>query len=109
MLGTIIQQSLEDKEILNEFKIIKIKPAGEWLIYFVEGEPEAIRTLTKVLKKGKWYAHFWDDERNIHAVFRDQVFDFNFDDKKSWEPVIKYGLSLGIPKEQLDFPIEILR
>ena len=59
-----------------------------------------------ILKSEKWYAHFWDKNKNIIAVFQNKFFYFNYDDKQSWEPAIKYGLSIEIPKEQLDFLID---
>lgn len=49
--------------------------------------------------------HFWQ-EQDVIAVFKDRKFEFNYDDKSTWKPVIEYGLSLGIPKEELDFPID---
>ena len=49
--------------------------------------------------------HFWKD-RDVIAIFKDKKFEFNYDDKSTWKDVVNYGLSLGIPKEQLDFLIE---
>ena len=34
------------------------------------------------------------------------IFEFNYDKKETWKAAVNYGLSLGIPKEQLDFLIE---
>jgi len=49
--------------------------------------------------------HFWKD-KDVIAVFEGKKFAFNYDDKSSWTPAVEYGLSIGIPKEQLDFPID---
>jgi hypothetical protein len=49
--------------------------------------------------------HFWKG-RGIIAIFKDKIFEFNYDDKATWSEAISYGTSLGIPKEQLDFLIE---
>lgn len=49
--------------------------------------------------------HFWRG-RDIVAIFQGKKFEFNYDNKDSWSPVIEYGLSVGIPREQLDFPID---
>ncbi|GIW63372.1 MAG: hypothetical protein KatS3mg091_174 [Patescibacteria group bacterium] len=65
---------------------------------------DEIGRLSKYLKPG-WYMHFWQ-EQDVIAVFKDRKFEFNYDDKSTWKPVIEYGLSLGIPKEELDFPID---
>lgn len=110
--GYIIEESLEDNLILNNFKIIGIKitddenPADRWHIYEVETSKEQLLKISKYLKPGKWYTHFWDSNKNIIAVFKDKNFEFNYDNKESWNEAVEYGLSLGIPKEQLDFLID---
>ncbi len=108
--GAIIRESLEEVSVLNDFKIVSTKvtddidPTERWTIHDVEADEATLLTLSKVLKPTKWYAHFWSD-REVIAIFRDKVFRFNFDDKKSWEPAIAHGLSVGIPREQLYFLI----
>jgi hypothetical protein len=49
--------------------------------------------------------HFWKG-REIIAVFQGKKFEFNYDDKSSWIPAVEHGLSIGIPKEQLNFLID---
>jgi hypothetical protein len=49
--------------------------------------------------------HFWRDQQVI-AVFQDKTFEFTATDKSTWAPAVAHGLKLGIPAEQLDFPIE---
>ncbi|HUT21776.1 MAG TPA: hypothetical protein VMX18_00005 [Candidatus Bipolaricaulota bacterium] len=108
--GVIVEESLEDNRILNDFKIIEFRiskeenPADRWHLYTVQVSKEDIVRLSKNIKQ-KWYMHFWKG-RNVIAIFKDKKFEFNFDDKSTWKPVVEYGLSLGIPKEQLDFPID---
>lgn len=108
--GVIVEESLEDNRILNDFKIIEFRiskeenPADRWHLYIVQVSKEDIVRLSKNIKQ-KWYMHFWKG-RNVIAIFKDKKFEFNFDDKSTWKPVVEYGLSLGIPKEQLDFPID---
>lgn len=48
--------------------------------------------------------HFWQD-RDVIVVFRDKMFEVNFDDKETWKDAVAYGLSVGVPEEQLDFLI----
>jgi hypothetical protein len=93
--GAIVKESLEDVSVLDDFKIMYTE---------VTDDIDTLLKLSKVIKPTKWYAHFWSG-REVIAVFRDNVFRFNFDVKKSWEPAIAHGLSVGIPKEQLDFLI----
>lgn len=110
--GTIIEENLEDNRILNTFEIISFRitndddPLERWHLYKVKAEKEKILALSQSLKQGTWYAHFWDENKNIIAVFRNKFFEFNYDDKSSWTPAVEYGKSLGIPVEQLDFVIE---
>ena len=108
--GVIVEESLEDNRILNDFKIIDFRiskeenPADRWHLYTVQVSKEDSVRLSKNIKQ-KWYMHFWKG-RNVIAIFKDKKFEFNFDDKSTWKSVVEYGLSLGIPKEQLDFPID---
>lgn len=109
--GAIVEESLENKEILKDFKILSVietkeeNPADRWHIYEIEVVREQIEIISKNLKSTKWYAHFWNENREVIAIFRDKMFKFNFDDEKSRQPAMEYGLSVGIPKEQLDFVI----
>lgn len=108
--GVIVEESLSDNRILNDLKIVDFRiskeenPSDRWHLYTVNVSKEEIEKLSKNIKT-KWYMHFWKG-RNIIAIFKNKKFEFNFDDKSTWKPVIEYGLSLGIPREQLDFPIE---
>lgn len=108
--GIIVEESLKDNRIVNALEIVEVKvsdeedPKDRWHLYTVRVSKEDIKILSKNIKQG-WYMHFWKG-REIVVVFKDKKFEFDFDDKESWKPVTKYGLSLGIPKEELDFPID---
>ena len=106
--GIIVEESLKDILFINSLKIIKaeISEKLKWHMYTVEITEEEIKKLSKQLKP-KWYAHFWKG-REVIAVFSGKTFRFNYDNKDTWKPVIDYGLSLNISREQLDFPIENL-
>lgn len=105
--GIIIEESLENRDILKDVEIIEstVSSDGEWHMHTVSAMPEDLERLAQDLKEGTWYAHFWSD-RNVIAVFKGKVFRFNFDDKSTWKDAIEYGRALGIPEEQLDFPID---
>lgn len=75
-----------------------------WHIYTANVSKEEIEELSKQIKD-EWYMHFWKN-RNVIAIFKDRVFEFNFDDKNTWRSAIEYGLLMGIPENQLDFLIE---
>lgn len=98
--GIIIKQSLTDEEILHQFKILKTETGQVtgWQILEVEGSKESINTLSEYIKDGTWYAHFWNDKDFI-AVFKNKVI-------KEKAEAVKYGQSIGISEEQLDFPTE---
>jgi len=109
--GTIIEESLKDNLILNEFKILGMSitkeknPADRWHMYTVEGSEESIEKLSKILRPSKWYAHFWSGTDMI-AVFKDKTFLFKYADQAERDKAIEYGISIGIPKKQLDFLID---
>lgn len=108
--GTIVEESLNDNRVINDFKIIGFRiskdenPADRWHLYTVSVTHEDIARLSENIKP-KWYMHFWKD-RKVIAIFHGKKFEFNYDDKSSWVPAVEHGLSIGIPKEQLDFLID---
>lgn len=108
--GTIVEESLNDNRILNDFKIVDFRisrdenPADRWHLYTVMVSHEDIIHLSENMKP-KWYAHFWKD-RDVIAIFHGQKFEFNYDDRSTWKEAIDYGLSMGIPAKQLDFVID---
>jgi len=108
--GIIIEESLEDNRILNKLEIIKFRvtaqenPVERWHMYTTMVTEDNINELSLNIKD-EWYMHFWKD-RNVIAIFKGKRFEFNYDDKASWEPVVQYGLSVGIVENQLDFPID---
>ncbi len=110
--GAIILESLENSQVIKDFTVLNVtvtddpNPADQWHIYEVKATREQLEKLSKVMKSTKYYAHFWNEKREVIAVFRDKIFEFNFNDKKSWEPAVEYGLSVDIPKKQLSFDIE---
>lgn len=56
------------------------------------------------LKPG-WYVHFWKKDKMI-VLFKDKKFILDINNKNTWKKAIEYGLSIGIPLEQLDFEME---
>lgn len=105
--GVIIEESLKDTSVLEDVEIISssISENSGWHMHTILVSEEDFIKLSKVIKPKKYYMHFWKD-REVVAIFRDKIFKFNFDDKSTWKDTVDYGLSLGIPIEQLDFPIE---
>jgi hypothetical protein len=109
--GTIIEESLEDNRVLNEVGIVDSRisrdenPQDRWHLYTVTVSKEEIEKLSRSIKKGTWYMHFWNKKRDIVAVFKGKTFEFNYDNKESWKDAVAYGISIGVPEKQLDFSI----
>lgn len=105
--GTIIENSLSNKNILEKVSIEKTYQSGVWLLHDVLVEEEQIPELSKYLADGPWYIHLWEQgSDDVKVIFKGKIFDIKFSDKSSWADAIAYGKSIGIPQEQLDFPIE---
>ena len=110
--GIVVEESLTDNRILNGLDIKKIhitnqiNPSDRCHMYEVNISKEGIEELSRNITK-EWYMHFWKDT-DIIAIFKNKIFEFNYEHKKTWSKVLKYGRSVGIPEEQLDFPINIV-
>lgn len=109
--GTIVQESLTDDRILNEFEVVGFRvtndknPKDKWHLFTVLATKEQIEKLSNYLKPEKWYAHFWSGD-DVIAIFPNKTFNFKHSDKSTWKEAVEYGKSLGIPEKQLDFLIE---
>lgn len=110
-IGTIVEESLDDNRILNDIEIIRFRitkednPAERWHLYKVRVSREDIEKLSKYIKSGKWYMDFWEGT-DVIVIFKDEIFEFNYSDKATWNDALEYGRSQGIPEDQLDFTIE---
>lgn len=119
--GTIIEESLENKEVLKDLKIIKTEIESvtkehqtpwlkNWTMHTVEIEESKADEIAEKIsqsleKEHNWYADFKNN--NIHfIIFRNKVFRIARK-KEEYEKVKKYGVMLGIPDYQLDFSPEI--
>jgi len=109
-IGIVVEESLDDNRILNELDIKKIhisghrNPKDRWHMYEVNLSIKEIYEVSKHITEN-WYMHFWK-EADIIAIFKDKTFEFNYENKETWKEVLEYGRSIGIPEEQLDFPIK---
>ncbi len=122
--GVIIEESLEDKDVLKEVRILstKVEPVTEkhktprikqWTLHTVEiPEDKAAEISEKISKaidaehNGSWYADFKNDSFHF-IIFRDKVFKVDRSKKEQYDEAIEFGLSLGIPDYQLDFSPDI--
>lgn len=116
--GVIIEESLENKDVLQKVKIIKTKVEEvseehktpwikQWTLHTVkilENQADEIaEDLSKSLdSEHNWYADFKNDKFH-YVIFRNKVFKVDRSKPEQYNEVVKYGLSLGIPDYQLDF------
>lgn len=106
--GEVIEESLDDNRVLNKIKVLKMEiskdrnPKDRWHIYTVQVSEKEIKFLAKHIKKGTWYMDFKKGKEGV-VIFKSKSFTFDYKDKKTYKPIIDYGLSQGIPKKQLDF------
>jgi len=105
--GTIIENSLVNKEILKKIEIEKNYRSGDWVLDDVFVNEEQIPELSKSLADGPWYIHLWQPgQDDVKVIFKDKIFDIKFSEKATWAEAVAYGKSIGIPDEQLDFPTD---
>ncbi|MFZ2484338.1 MAG: hypothetical protein WAX80_03545 [Minisyncoccia bacterium] len=102
--GTIVENSLIDKNILEKVQITKTWQDEDWILYDVLVEENQLYELGKSLADGPWYMNFWIPEGDeMKVVYKDKIFDLKISDKSTWDDALVYGRSIGIPEEQLDF------
>ena len=105
--GMVIEQGLADPSMIKKLKVLSesISPNSHWHLYMVKASEKEIEGISRNLSAQKWYAHFWNG-KDVIVAYKDKIMRFKHDKKETWKPVVDYGLSIGIPIEQLDFPID---
>ncbi len=110
-VGTIVQESLSDVSFLDTCITVAIQETAEvnplerWHLYTVRCSKDQLENLSPHLKDSGWYAHFWKEGR-IVVVFKERIFEFEMTDLETRQKAVVYGMSVGIPEEQLDFVIQ---
>jgi len=127
--GVIIEESLINNSIINEFKIIQneIELVTEkegtpwldkWTLYTVEIDEKSIEEYAQKLSKlldmehcSDWYCDFRNDKFH-YVVFSNKVFKLDRNNKQDYINMQNYAISIGLPKHQLpnfnDLPINLL-
>lgn len=101
-IGTIVEQSLENKEVLKELSVLRTYTDEDWTLYQIECDETVFSKLQQSLNDGPWYIHLWN-QTDLIAIFKDKIFKLNKIDKDSWRDAIIHGIEKGIPEEQMDF------
>jgi len=106
--GIVIEQSLSDPAFAETLDVAvrKQDPNGSWMFLLVRIASDRLFTELERVRQAladdqPWYAHFFSGEK-IAVVFPDAIISMTID-AASWEAAIAHGLTLGIPREQLDF------
>lgn len=121
--GITIEESLENKHIFRTVKITKTKVEEvteehktpwikQWTLHTIEIKENQSNKIAKELSqsldtKHDWYADFKNSEFH-YIIFRNKIFKVDRSNQEQYKPVVKYGLSLGIPDYQLDFSPDYL-
>jgi len=106
--GILLDRAFSDTHAVSDNFLVFARKISQLLgaIYGVEIEEVpitlAIQKLQDLMKADQpLYVHLYN-ETEVIVVFKYQYFVMSRD-PRSWAPAIEYGLSLGIPKEQLNF------
>lgn len=116
--GVIIEESLENKSVLREVKILSTKVEKvvekhktpwlkQWTLYTVEFPVEkadeiALQISHDLEKKHTWYADFKNDKYHF-IVYPGKIFKVDINNPVLYKSAKKYGISVGIPEYQVDF------
>ena len=119
--GDIIEESLTDTSILKELhitntRIEQVTPEHktpwlkQWTLHTIdvtedEAAPLAER-LSHLLGDNYWYVDYKNDDTH-YIIFPHKVFKVDRNNSEEYKPVVSYGLSINIPRHQLDFSPEI--
>jgi len=114
--GTIIEESLENKDVLKNLKILstevetvtaehKTPWIKQWTLHKVEISVEKVDEIAEQISKAldcvhNWYADFKNDQFHF-IIFRNKVFKIDRSSKEQYDEAERYGISLGIPEYQL--------
>ena len=120
--GVIIEESLENKDILKDVKILETKVEEvteehktpwikQWTLHTVEIPENQVKNVAEKISKAldsehDWYADF-KNETHHYIIFRNKIFFVDKQSKEQYDEAKKYGISLGIPEYQVDFHPEV--
>lgn len=122
--GVIIGESLANKDVLKNVKILSTKVEkvteehqtpwlSQWTLHTVEiPENEAQAVAEKISKSldyshdSSWYADYKNDTHH-YIIFQNKIFYIDRKSKEQYDEAKRYGISLGIPEYQVDFHPEV--
>lgn len=124
-IGVIIEESLMDKSVFGDVKIVstKVEPVTDeyktpwvkqWTLHDVEVPADKAAEIAEKISKAldrehNWYADFKTDKEHF-VIYTDKVFHItDRSDKVQYDEATKYGISIGIPDYQVDFSPHIMQ
>lgn len=104
--GIVVQESLDTKDILDDLDQIKTKTVmGKWHLVELYATKAQMKEVGKHLMD-HWYMHFWKDTHVIAVFAGNKVFEFDYNDKKTWKNVMQYNDFMELSLTDQDFPIK---
>ena len=118
--GIVLLESLNDPSVLSQIEIVNIRFKDEptataeqpnkWSWYSVR-VPESfieeyMHKVSGSLKKRAWYTNLWREGDYI-LIFPNKIFRNQSLHEYEWQEAIEYGMSIGIPLEQL-VPLNVI-
>lgn len=122
--GTIIEESLENKDVLRDVKITKTEIEAvteehktpwlkQWTLHSIEVPEDKAEEIAKKISENldsmhSWYADFRNSTHHF-IIFKNKIFFIDRSSKEQYDAAKQYGLSLGIPEHQVDFHPQVKR
>lgn len=118
--GVIIEESLRDHSIFDRVRIVsteiervtegfKTPWLKQWTLHTVEISADHAPIIAEKLSHAietehtSWFADFNNDSTH-YIVFSGKVFVIDRSNQENYQEAKQYGVSLGIPEHQLNFP-----
>jgi len=104
--GILVDMAFTDRRYPETFSIFAQKKSGDWMLYGIEVprnnlENEVVNIQTHMRTDEHFYVHLYDDQVMV-VIFKRRVFRVT-PHISSWGEIQRYGITLEIPAEQLDF------
>ena len=113
--GVLLKESLADDSPLDRVQVMStnllridniVPPQPRWWteVFFeadADGADLILQRFSEQLRPS-WYIHCWTDSHTFVA-FAGKVFKYARGDQAARDKVIEYGLSVGVPRHQLDW------
>lgn len=113
--GILLKESLADDGPLDLVKVVSVTmsrvedsvpPQPKWwteVRFEAEAEhaDEIAKSFSAALKPAAWYLHYWTDS-HVFIVFPGKIFKYAKGSKSHTEEAVAYGLSIGVPRHQLE-------